>query len=167
MSDREKWSVLDEFPDYAVSDQGRVMTIKTELIKTPSLNQQGIPNVLFVVDGVQHRRALARLVADMYIPRPHMHFDTPINLNGDRLDCRRENLMWRPRWFAMKYHRQFKPGYVPAINKPIIETRSGDEYANSLEASKVNGILDDEILIAMLNRTYVFPTHQSFEIIEK
>jgi hypothetical protein len=162
---QEEWLVLHEFPDYAVSNQGRIMSVRTELIKTPSLNQQGIPSVLLVEGKLQFRRAVALLVAEAWVHKEQRHFNTPINLNGDRRDNHPDNLVWRPRWFAIKYHQQFRPGYMPAINEPIREVISRREFKNSLEASVTYGILDTEIFLAVANRTVVFPTNQEFELV--
>lgn len=162
----EIWEILEEFPDYAVSNQGRVRNIQTDLLKIGSPNKQGIHSVLLMKDKKQHRRAIAGLVAHIFIPRPYPHFDTPINLNGDRSDNRVENLAWRPRWFAIKYHKQFKPGYVPGFNRPIRDIKTRIEYLTSLHAASTFGLIDNEIVLATLNRTFVFPTNQMFELVD-
>ena len=59
-------------------------------------------------DQEQYKRSVALLVAKAFLKQPSEFFDTPINLNGDRLDNQVINLMWRPRWFAIKYNRQFR-----------------------------------------------------------
>jgi len=162
----ETWKTLDEFPEYAVSSYGNVMNLKTELIKTPSLNQQGIPNVLLIKDQTQYRRSVALLVASMFIPKENERFTTPINLDGNRLNNHYSNLMWRPRWFAVKYHKQFKPGYRPALNQKFEDVETKQQFDNSLEAAVIYGLIDVDIFLAVLNRTYVFPTNQFFQLID-
>lgn len=162
----EQWRQIDDFPDYAVSDHGRVKNIKTDRIKVASLNQQGIPNVNFVVDGEQNRRSVALLVATAFVPRTHQHIATPINMDGDRTNNHVSNLQWRARWFAVMYHKQFRPGYRPAIPRPIMDVKTGVIYPTSMHAAREFGLLDNEILLAIVNRTVVFPTHQSFQLVD-
>ena len=60
------------------------------------------------VDGRQYARSVRRLVAECFLePPPSPVFDTPINIDGDLTNNHADNLMSRPRWFAMKYMRQF------------------------------------------------------------
>lgn len=135
-------------------------------------NQRGIVQVGMMKGHEQHKRSVALLVARAFLPDPNdgeevQHpFDTPINLDGDRTNNHRENLMWRPRWFAIAYHQQFKQR-VPQILLPIRETRTGEIFETSRHAAVQHGLLEREIVLAVLNRTFVFPTYQYFEVIEE
>lgn len=162
-----RYKKIDDFPGYSVGDDGTVWNDQKKRQVQPSVNQQGIPHVaLGMGHGQQRRRSVAPLVAEAFLPPPNMpHFDTVINLNGDRFDCRARNLAWRPRWFAIKYHQQFtnnQRGY----RVPIRDKETGVVYDTSWEAAKIHGLIDREILIATQNRTAVFPTYQMFEVIE-
>lgn len=169
---QEAWQELEEFPGYAISSEGQVMNTNTDVLKKPSANQQGIAIVNLHKDGRQHVRSVAVLVADHFIPRDGVpdHFDTPIHLNGDKMDCRADNMDWRPRWFAIKYHQQFNPeerakkfGYRQPVE--IIET--GEVFDTSWDAAIKYGLLDQEIFVATVNRTYVFPHRFTFRILEE
>lgn len=161
----EQWQVIQEFPDYEVSDYGRVRSLETGRIKVPTKNQQGIPNVLFMRDFDQYRRSVAVLVATEFVPQPKFTFNTPLHLNGDRGDNTASNLVWRPRWFVLKYYNQFRPGYRPAVNEPIEDASTHRQFKNSLEAAIEFGLIDIEIFLAMSNRTVVFPTNQTFQYV--
>jgi hypothetical protein len=114
----EVWRQIYEFPGYSVSNMGRVRNDETGRIMALSRNQYGIVNVGLVLGRKQYKRSVALLVADAFLPTWESEvFTSPIHLNGDRSDCRAENLMWRPRWFAAKYHRQFKTGRI-AVRRP-------------------------------------------------
>jgi hypothetical protein len=105
----EDWRDIRFFPGYSVSTIGRVRNDDTGRMMTLMVNQSGVVNVGLTRSREQHRRAVALLVADAFIPRPIREaFDTPINLNGDRMNNTIDNLVWRPRWFAIKYIQQFK-----------------------------------------------------------
>jgi hypothetical protein len=159
----ERWeNVADEFPDYLVSDLGRVYNDHTGRLITPTRNSRGLAIVGLMKCGVQCKRSLALLVADKFVVNDRREgFDTPINLDGDRMNNRYTNLMLRPLWFARKYHRQFDDGH-PTINRAIVDTQTEERYENSMHASVVNGVLDVEIYLSMVNNTYVWPTGQMF-----
>jgi hypothetical protein len=93
-------------------------------------------------------------------------FNTPVNLNGDRLDNRAENLMWRPRWYAVLYNNQFEDRYPNPIEVPIREIETGEEFPNSMAAAAYFGLLEREIVLSILNHTWAVPTYQKFELVE-
>lgn len=163
---REKWVQLEEFPVYAVSNYGRVMNVNSDTIKVPSPNQQGIPSINFFRDGYQFRRAIGLLVAKTFLPEPrHEAFDTPINLDGDRLNNHVDNLEWRPRWFAQKYHAQYREsmafGYRAGVR--IIDT--GEVFVNVRDCAMQYGLLEKDIILAAHNNKPVFPTGHYFRIV--
>lgn len=168
---REQWRELRDFPNYAVSDLGRVMNTFTDLVKHPSKNQQGILMVNFSIKNQQHVRSVAVLVASTFldnIPRPD-HFDTPIHLDGNKENCRADNLAWRPRWFAVKYHKQFNPWertHRYGFRQPVRNVETEEVFPTSWEAATYYGILDFEILLAVQNHTVVFPINQRFEVVD-
>jgi hypothetical protein len=113
-------------------------------------------------DGDQKHRSVALLVASAFIPRPSEPFDTPINLNGLRIDNNVDNLVWRPRWFAIKYNRQFKYPYENPIVAPVENVETGEVFENSWDCSKQHGLLEEDLVLSILNRTFVWPTYQQF-----
>jgi hypothetical protein len=163
----EEWITIDHFPEYSVSNHGRVRTNKTGRILALSENQYGLLQVGLMRDGVQHHRSVPLLVASAFIPQPLGAFDTPINLNGDRHDNRVENLVWRPRWFAIKYNQQFKYPYEHSIDARIVDIKTGRVSLNSFECAKQYGLLEHDLVMSILNRTYVWPTYQEFGILEE
>jgi NUMOD4 motif len=163
--DHESWVEIEEFPGYAVSNHGRVMNTHTELIKTPSSNQQGIPSVLFTKGGQQFRRALPLLVANYFVPRRASHFDTPINIDGDRNNNHWENLDWRPRWFAHNYHAQFHKPAPYGFKAPVYCVETGDNFADVFHAARAYGVLVKEIIISTHTQSPVFPTWQTFGVL--
>jgi hypothetical protein len=162
----EEWKVIREFPDYSVSNEGRVRNERTDRIMALTLNQMGIVQVGLTKNSHYFKRAVAPLVAHAFIPRPFGPFDTPINLDGDRTNNFVENLMWRPRWFAVKYHKQFKQSFRHLNSHPIIDTKTGEIYTTEFDACVINGLLLDDLRHAIVNRTYVWPTYQIFEYVE-
>lgn len=166
----ETWKALIEYPGYAVSNYGHIMNTHTDLVKNPSTNQQGILMVNFSINQKQLVRSVALIVANHFLEPPkEEHFDTPIHLDGDRTNCHVYNLAWRPRWFAVKYHQQFNEYEREnrhGFKTPVEITKTGEIFPNSWQAAVKYGLLDFEIFMATLNRTYVFPTGQVFRVLE-
>ncbi len=163
----EIWVDIEEFPDYAVSNLGRVMNKSTDHIKTQTPNQQGIPSVLLMQDRQQHRRSVARLVAQHFVPTRQPHFDTPINLDGDRFNNHWENLDWRPRWFAAKYHAQFKHPLPYGFKAAVFCVQDTKKFNNAYEAAACYGVLVKEIINSTHTQQPVFPTWQVFGVWSK
>lgn len=162
----EVWRKITSFEEYSVSDLGRVRNDHTDRILRQNVNQYGVPNVGLILDHVQYKRAVGLLVAKEFVPRlPHQReaFNTPINLNGDRCDNSVRNLMWRPRWFARDYFQQFEDG-PRGFRVPVQDVASKEVFPTSWEAAVRYGLLDHEIYLATLNRTYVWPTYQTFRV---
>lgn len=164
--DHEEWRTIEFFPDYEVSNYGRVRTSKTGRILQLNVNQYGLVQVGLMRNGVQRHRSVPLLVAKAFLSDSEGAFDTPINLDGDRYNNRLENLTWRPRWFAIKYNRQFRYPYEDRIDSPIVDLKTGEISENSLECAKRYGLLEKDLVLSIMNRTYVWPTYQQFGILE-
>lgn len=169
---REKWVELKGYDGYLISTEGRVMREWSERIKEPSVNQQGVCVVNLVVDKRQYLRSLAVLVANtfLYNLETPKHFNTPIHLNGDRMDCRVDNLMLRPRWFAIKYHQQFSEWERenrPGFTCPVLLVETEEVFPTSWDAAIKYGLIDRDIWISSINATYVFPQGFHFEPLEE
>lgn len=160
----EHWKAIHEFPEYSVSNFGNVCSNKSGRIMSVSPNQFGVVQVGLMKDGVQYHRSVPLLVAKAFIPIKPGPFDTPINLDGDRSNNHVDNLVWRPRWFAIKYNRQFRYSFNGHISRPLVDIKSGEISLNSFECAKRYGLLEEEIVIAIANRTYVWPTYQEFRV---
>lgn len=165
--EQERWVEIFEFPGYLVSDRGNVLNTKTGAVLKITKNAHECRMVGLMKDGVQHKRSLALLVARAFIPDPqHEVFDTPIHLDGDRNNIHYQNLMWRPRWFARRYMRQFTDNH-PTYAYPIEDVDTGWQYASSMDAAMTHGLLDIDIYEGMMNNVYVWPTHQTFRKVLK
>lgn len=167
-SDHERWSEISNFPTYQVSSWGRVRNAETGTILTLTRNTHGLPIVGLMGyseqkgKNIQHKRAVPLLVADAFVTPPSSPaFDTPTHIDGDRSNNHYTNLMWRPLWFSRKYMKQFWDDHVTCLD-PIEDIETGERYKNSMDAAVSNGVLDVEIMLAMHNNTYVWPTGQVF-----
>jgi NUMOD4 motif len=165
MTQHEEWATIDAFPHYEASTQGRIRNRKTERIMQTSLNQYGVLGVKLMKDGRQFHRSVPLLVAATYIPKQNPGFDTPINLDGDRHNNAVSNLMWRPRWHAVAYHQQFAHPYHSPILYKIVDRQTGAVYENSWHCAVTNGLLEEDIVLSIINRTYAGITFQDFAVL--
>lgn len=162
----QEWAPLDSlgFPGYELSNDGLVRNARTERILKTSANQEGIVRVGMMKrdQGKQVTCSVLRLVANMFVPGRSAAFQTPIQLNGIRTDLRAENIMWRPRWFAINYLQQFKETEEPEYNSKIYDVETNEQYENSRDAAMKNGLLEEAITKSVVNGSPCFPTWQIF-----
>lgn len=164
----EEWRDIEEFPGYAVSDEGRILNDHFNRLMTQNANQQGIMFVGLMRDGRQYKRSVALLVAEAFLaPPPREDFDTPINLDGDRSNNFATNLEWRPRWFAIKYHAQFNVETPFGFKQAVEILQTGEIFDNVRDCVTKYGLLEKEVILAAHNRTAVFPTWQEVQIVHQ
>jgi hypothetical protein len=164
---KENWHELYEFPDYAISDQGSVANMKTGLPRMTSINQQGICKVSLYQENHLFTRSVAVLVANAFLSRSEDHFDTPVHLDGDRMNCAAENLMWRPRWFAIKYHKQFMLENFHLDHAHRVDIESGEHYYSLKEVCMKNGLYYYDVVKSCVEETFVPITYQEFRNVQE
>lgn len=162
----EQWKSVRGFPKYSVSNRGEFRKDKTGLILSLTENQYGVVCVGLMRDGQQYHRSVPLLVAKAFIPHKLGAFDTPINKDGDRYNNHVENLTWRPRWFAVKYNRQFRTPYQNRLHLPIQDMATGEVWPDSFECAKEFGLLEEDLVLSIMNRTLVWPTYQQFRVLD-
>lgn len=160
----EEWREIWEFPGYSVSDTGRVRNDRKDRDLTLHSTERGIIYVSLNRQGEQFKRSVTVLVAEAFVTTARkMSFDTPINLDGDRTNNYAENLLWRPRWYAIEYFRQFR-NRPDGIDRSILEVKSGEIFKSSWQAAVAFGLLEREIVRSIVYLTYALPTFQRFRI---
>lgn len=164
----EEWRSIEEFPDYQVSESGVVYNAHNHRPLKARMNNRGLLFVQPVLDQIQYSRGLALIVAQAFVNKEREHFDTVIHKDGDRTNCAAYNLAWRPRWFAIKYHKQFDiDGRILSCLLPIRNCNTMEEFANGEEACLKYGMHGGELSVGIANSTPVFPYFHRYEIIEE
>jgi NUMOD4 motif len=163
---KERWQELDEFPDYAISSFGEVTNIKTSMPRKTSINQQGIVKISLYQGRELITRSVAVMVAEAFCEGQTEFFNTPIHLDGDRQNCRADNLMWRPRWFAVQYHRQFEIDTFHKMDVHIEELNSGKEYYSVKEACMDLGLYYNDVYRSYLYEQQIRLTRHEFALVE-
>lgn len=115
-----------------------------------------------LIEGRHTTRSVARLVARYFVQLAHPSFNAPIHRDGERTNCYAENLLWRPRWHALHYHRQFHdPEFQEGkVKLEVVET--GEYYIGWRDPCMQYGLRYQDIVLSYANDTYAFPTKLRF-----
>jgi hypothetical protein len=157
------WVEIPDFPRYSISSNGEVVNNVTHRVLQQSTTPRGEPKVGLVDGGKQYTRSVKLLVAEAFVEGRNEIFDTPIHLDGNRLNNRADNLAWRPRWFAVKYSMQFTRDYHNSERGPIRDVETGEVYPSVYEVGVMNGLLFKDVFVNCLSEEPCFPTGQRFE----
>jgi hypothetical protein len=161
----DDWVIIRNFPEYSVNSLGEVRHDAFNRLMSPHTNQTESVYVSLMRNGKQCQRALARIVAYTFLERPIKPFDTPINLDGDRWNCAADNLMWRPRWFAIQYHHQFKDPYGEPIYARLRAKGEHEVFSCSLDAACRYGLLERDVVLSVWRLSYAWPNYMQFELV--
>jgi hypothetical protein len=158
-----EWRPIEQFPIYSVSNEGLVRNEETGRQMSLLVNQHGVVNVGLTRDCRQYKRAVGLLVATAYLKdkQPNKAFDCPINLDGDRFNNCVDNLAWRPKWFAVQYRRQLEEAHFED-EWPIENVDTHETFRNTWDAARRYGLLQMHILLAIANRSEVWPFRYRF-----
>lgn len=157
----EVWSNIPEFPSYAISSYGRVMNTEFHRPIRESVTTAGIVKVGLVLGGKQYTRSVALLVAEAFVPGRNEMFDTPVHIDGCSTNNRRDNLIWRPRWFAYAYSSQFKD--TSKHNRgPVYDLTTKLWYDTVLDAAVNNVLLIKDIMRSVSTKEECWPTRNVF-----
>lgn len=154
----ELWEPIEGFPGYHINTFGTVIKETSITPLTWTLVQNGIPTVGLVRDGRFYRRAVPLLVAKTFLPSPEREdFTTPIHLDANRCNCNVENLMWRPRWFAVAFHKERKLKPFPKWKAPLEIIETEEIFQNPFTCSLQYGVLEWDIYHSIFNKRPIFP----------
>jgi hypothetical protein len=155
------WEPIKGFEGYSVSNYGLVRNDNTGRLLTVLKNQFNNRYVGLNKEGVQYRRSLPLLVANAFVPHPQPAFKALIHKDTDKANNRADNILWRPQWFAVKYWNQAHKGKIGS-DVPVLELKHHELYPNSWEASLAFGLLETDLILSIVNRTFTWPTFQEF-----
>ena len=159
----ELWAPVEDYPNYIVSNEGAIRSELTGREMHARPNQTGVMNVSLENEFGRTTRSLAVVVASAHCKRqPYPHFNTVIHLDGDRRNCHADNLDWRPRWFAIQFHKQFlRLPYVDT--QPFVEMHTGEVYRSPLHAAIAHGLLEAQVIGSFANGEPVSMTGDQFD----
>lgn len=153
------------FEMYRVSDTGHVFNFDGRPM-TISQNNTGNYYVrLTGEDGIQKSRSVALLVATAFVERPSERFNTPIHKDGDPSNNKATNLLWRPRWYAVRYLMQFRTPDGPiAYEHPIFAIDEPKRvFDNMRDLVTTEGLLAEDVLYSIRSGTPVWPGYKIYD----
>lgn len=92
----EQWREIEEFPQYEVSNKGRVRNGKTKRILRTNLDEKGRERLILYKGNKQYSRKIHRLVADAFCEKYYDGLDVT-HADGDVRNNDADNLEWRYR----------------------------------------------------------------------
>lgn len=168
MAETEKWKQIAEFPNYDVSNYGKIYTRRTQQFVQTSLTNHGHLKVSLSDGGERHTRSVALLVARAFVSPPQPNCDHVMLLNGDLSDLRATNIVWRPRWYAWKYKAQLKDVQpLHYRNLPVRNKTTRQEYNSIIEAGITEGLVYKYIWLSTNTGHLTFPHGDTYEIIKR
>jgi hypothetical protein len=158
----DDWQEIPMFENYFINSDGDVRN-RHGLLLRRHYNTTNRAYITLSKEGKHYPKALSLLVAQSFIPCSHEYWTTPMHLDGDYTNCSAANLVWRPRWVAVRYHQERRVCPYPTWGNKIILVETGEIFANPCEAAPVYGVLEREIFRSIgLHRT-CFPINMHFQ----
>lgn len=143
----ETWKQINGYPDYFISNTGKVRNIKTGRELTQTLDK-GYLEINLQNNGKRKKFRVHRLVAQAFLSNPDS-LDTVDHVNGIKTDNRAENLQWLSRSENSKrFHKEQKTEeqrerYILARKKatevckiPIVCIETGKIYESTRQAGR-------------------------------
>lgn len=137
----EVWKEVEGFPDYRVSNCGRVQSHKwgnTNILKQYYPNKGKKAIVYLFGDGNRTTRTVDKLVATAFVDNP-LHFPDVDHKNGDLSDNHADNLSWTYKTFGVR-----KPLAVKVVETGEIY-RSQKTVCNlfHIDPARLSKVMDD------------------------
>lgn len=123
----EEWSVIREFPNYSVSDLGRVVSNQLDREIHKPVCAWGYYSVRLSHNGVRRTKMVHRLVADAFV----LGWDVGLVVNhidGDKLNNQDGNLEWVTH--SENTLHAHRTGLMRRAFKPIRIVELGEEFGS-------------------------------------
>lgn len=166
----ERWVDIPGFPEYEISDHGRVYSKYSGHDLSLSMNTRGHIKVNLSLEGEIHTRSVRVLVANAFVEVPdrlriETHDLDVINLDGNPENNNWENLAWRPRWFSWKYTRQFNQPVPAEYNVNLLNTLTGEVFTSVMDAGVAHGELWEYVYASAIDGRPVYPSGAVYEFL--
>lgn len=165
--DLQQWAVIDEFPDYEVSDFGLIFSVRRKIVMKTTQNNYGNLKINLINSYGRQTRSVAPLVARAFVVPPDHSSVSVILLDGNKRNVAADNLEWRPHSFAWEYARQLRtPQPRHILNLKVTNVLTGEEYSNIESAGMAEGLLFKDIWRSTHQGSECYPTRAIFEVTE-
>lgn len=89
----EEWKVISRFPDYEVSNEGRIRRKSTKTLRRSYINASGYPTIKLIVDGKRISQNVHRLEAIAFLPNEN-NYPCINHKDGVKTNNSISNLEW-------------------------------------------------------------------------
>ena len=139
LENNEIWMDIKGYPNYQISNMGRVWSKKRQIYLKHHKNQKGYHTVcLYAINGKVKREQVSRLVALHFIPNPNNY--PCVNHKDENKDNNKENnLEWCSRSYNINYGTRNEKA-SQKISKPIRCVETGVVYKSGRDASLALGV---------------------------
>lgn len=103
----ELWKIIEEFPNYIVSDKGRIACLNSRTIVNNYYYSYGYKNInLYNEDNKPHSKRVHRLVATAFCPNPN-NYRCVKYIDDDKSNLCADNLEWvlSPNFMTIKINK--------------------------------------------------------------
>lgn len=150
MIHEEIWRPIQGFPDYQISNLGRIVhNERPSVIRKTAVNHKGFPSlVLFTKEhpGSRYLRQVNQLVAEAFLGPPTARLNSVWHIDGDFTNCAVDNLKWDMRARVMEWNEMHRVG-IPKYKTPrVMHNKTGDIYENAFECGIAVGDIETAIV---------------------
>lgn len=149
LENKEVWKDIKGYPNYQISNLGRVWSKKRQIYLSPNKNQKGYLSVyLYAINGKQKRELIHRLVALAFIDNPNNY---PCVNHKD--ENKNNNTITNLEWCSYSYNSNYgacAERIGKANSKAIRCIETGVIYASGKECANALGSTPD-IVSKVLN----------------
>lgn len=147
------WKNINEFPQYSVSDDGRVRNNKTGKILTQNPDTNGYLSVGLCRDGKQTTKRVHRLVAEAFIPNP-LNLHDINHKDGNKNNNHKLNLEYCTRSYNMIHsYRVLGNGTRATVRNGVLCIETSEVYPTVEAAAKAVGRSSMAIRKCLYGRT--------------
>lgn len=153
MHENEVWHIIHEFPNYMISDHGRVKNVASVAERKIAINDRGFPIiVLYGRNGgeskTRYLRQINKLVAEAFLPLPTYDDENSIwHIDGNLENCRADNLRWETRGRVLEWNEMNRTGQHHYEDRAVLNVRTGKKYSSPFECAMDEGRLESEIAV--------------------
>lgn len=156
MTIQEEWRVIDEFPNYSVSNLGRIKNNITDYILVGGYDKDGYRQVTLSYCKKQYNRRVCRLVAKAFIDNPN-NYDFVNHKDENRENDTVGNL----EWCTVRYNNIYGDRlYNSSKRVRCIETNI--DYPSTREVERQLGFKHSNISVAARKGTTSYGFHWEY-----
>jgi len=135
----ERWKTCREFPNYDVSDHGRIRNNNTGYILNPSLDANGIQRVTLLYNGFRKYKHVHNLVAEAFVPG-ETEYSMVVHKDDDQTNCYANNLKWVERGERYRYFYDSGKCNNNHFKKRVRCVETGEIFESITECSEITGL---------------------------